>query len=197
MLDQLKAKFAMMDVNRLYQIFKDVYLYHLDTLRVKHLDDMEYLRDKVGLMWYAQLDPLIVYKAEAYDKFQILLYRLKFDVTAYIAGIDFAMVQQQDQAQQVVMANSQSEAEYLRMLEKVSAEVQEIKFEKPTKAPEKMVYENTDGFEIFEVDDANKPKWTPQVFDEPMVPQPGGKVRPNDPCPCGSGKKYKKCCGAR
>jgi preprotein translocase subunit SecA len=50
MLDQLKAKFANMDVNRLYQIFKDVYLYHLDTLRVKHLDDMEYLRDKVGLM---------------------------------------------------------------------------------------------------------------------------------------------------
>lgn len=50
MLDQLKAKFALMDVNKLYQIFKDVYLYHLDTLRVKHLDEMEYLRDKVGLM---------------------------------------------------------------------------------------------------------------------------------------------------
>lgn len=47
MLDQLKTKFSMMDVNRLYHIFKDVYLYHLDTLRVKHLDDMEYLRDKV------------------------------------------------------------------------------------------------------------------------------------------------------
>jgi preprotein translocase subunit SecA len=50
MLDQLKAKFDVMDVDKLYQIFKDVYLYHLDTLRVKHLDDMEYLRDKVGLM---------------------------------------------------------------------------------------------------------------------------------------------------
>lgn len=50
MLEQLKTKFAMMDVNKLYQIFKDVYLYHLDTLRVKHLDEMEYLRDKVGLM---------------------------------------------------------------------------------------------------------------------------------------------------
>jgi len=50
MLNQLKAKFMMMDVDKLYQIFKDVYLYHLDTLRVKHLDEMEYLRDKVGLM---------------------------------------------------------------------------------------------------------------------------------------------------
>jgi len=194
LLEQLKAKFALMDVNRLYQIFKDVYLYHLDTLRVKHLDDMEYLRDKVGLMWYAQLDPLIVYKSEAYDKFQILLYRLKFDVTAYIAGIDFTMMQQQSQAPQVIMANSQSEAEYLNMLQKVSAEVKEVKVEK-TKTPEKMVYENSDGFEVFEVDDSNTPKWTPQVFDEPMIPQPWTKARPNDPCPCGSGKKYKKCCG--
>ena len=190
MLDQLKTKFAMMDINRLYQIFKDVYLYHLDTLRVKHLDEMEYLRDKVGLMWYAQLDPLVVYKSEAFEKFQILLYRLKFDVTAYIAGIDFSMVQQQDQASQVVMANSKSEAEYLKMLEKVSAEVQEVKHDASTsRESEKMVYENTDGVEIFEVNDANQPVGTPTVFDV----QPGDKIRPNDPCPCGSGKKYKKC----
>ncbi len=197
MLDQLKEKFAMMDVDRLYQIFKDVYLYHLDTLRVKHLDEMEYLRDKVGLMWYAQLDPLIVYKSEAYDKFQTLLYRLKFDVTAYIAGIDFAMLQQQQQAPQTITVNSQSEAEYLKMLEKVGAEMKEVKIQKPQSAPEKMVYENTDGFEIFEVDDKNQPKWSPEVFDEPMIPQSGGKTRPNDLCPCGSGKKYKKCCGAK
>jgi len=80
-------------------------------------------------------------------------------VTAYIAGIDFAMVQQQDQASQVIMVNSQSEAEYLKMLEKVSAEVKEIKLDKPaTKQPEKMVYQNSDGFEIFEVDDKNQAK---------------------------------------
>ncbi len=194
MLEQLKAKFALIDIDRLYQIFKDVYLYHLDTLRIKHLDEMEYLRDKVGLMWYAQLDPLVVYKAEAYEKFQVLLYRLKFDVTAYIAGIDFSMVQQQDQVQQVVMAGSQSEAEYLRMLQKVSSEIEGLKIEQPQK-PDKIVYQNTDGFEIFEVDDKDKPKWAPEIFDESMVPQPN-KTRPNDPCPCGSGKKYKKCHGA-
>lgn len=194
MLDQLKAKFDMMNINRLYEIFKDVYLYHLDTLRVKHLDDMEYLRDKVGLMWYAQLDPLIVYKSEAFEKFQTLLYRLKFDVTAYIVGIDFTMVQQQDQSQQVVMSNSQSEAEYLKMLEKVSAEVKEIAWTKSSSSinePNKIVYENSEGVEIFEVNDNNQPTGTPTVF------QQWDKVRPNDPCPCGSGKKYKKCHGAQ
>jgi uncharacterized protein YecA (UPF0149 family) len=60
-----------------------------------------------------------------------------------------------------------------------------------------MVYEHTDGFEIFEVDDKNEPKWTPNVFDEPVVSQPWAKVRPNDSCPCGSGKKYNKCCWAK
>lgn len=187
MLNQLKAKFDIMDIDRLYQIFKEVYLYHLDTLRVKHLDDMEYLRDKVGLMWYAQLDPLIVYKSEAFEKFQILLYRLKFDVTAYITGIDFVMVQQQDQAQQITMASSQSEAEYLKMLQKVSSEIKWVGIKNST-TPEKIVYETSEGVEIFEVNDTNQPIGTPT--------QPGDKVRPNDLCPCGSGKKYKKCCWA-
>ena len=185
MLEQLKAKFALMDIDRLYMIFKDVYLYHLDTLWVKHLDDMEYLRDKVGLMGYAQLDPLIVYKSEAYEKFQTLLYRLKFDVTAYIAGIDFAMVKQQDQnQQQVVMGTSQTEQEYLKMLEKVSSEFKDIKFEETTQAPAKMVYENADGYEVFEVNDDNQPVGMPNVFNESVIPQPGDKVRPNDLCPC-------------
>lgn len=100
-----------------------------------------------------------MYKSEAYDKFQTLLYRLKFDVTAYIAGIDFAMLQQQQQAPQTITVNSQSEAEYLKMLEKVGAEMKNVKVEMPKKPePQKMVYENTDGFEIFEVDDKNQPK---------------------------------------
>jgi preprotein translocase subunit SecA len=38
------------DEQKLFQIFRDVYLYHIDTLWIKHLDDMEELRDKVGLM---------------------------------------------------------------------------------------------------------------------------------------------------
>jgi len=102
------------------------------------------------------LDPLIVYKAEAYDKFQHLLYRLKFDVTAYIAGIDFSMLQQP--AQQVIEVGSQSEAEYLKMLQKVGAEMKDIPVQQPQSVPQKVVYENTDGFEIFEVDDKNQPK---------------------------------------
>ena len=92
---QLSEKLASVDTEQLYRVFKDVYLYHIDTLRIKHLDEMEELRDKVGLMGYAQLDPLVIYKSEAYTKFQNLLYRLKYDVTAYIASLDFSAAQQQ------------------------------------------------------------------------------------------------------
>lgn len=138
-----------------------------------------------------------MYKSEAYEKFQNLLYRLKFDVTAYIVSIDFTMIQQQ-QSQQTIAIHSQSEAEYLKMLQKVGSEMKEVKIEKPVvSGPEKMVYENADGFEIFEVDDKNQPTGTPDVFDAPVIPQPGTKVRPNDPCSCGSGKKHKKCCGVK
>jgi preprotein translocase subunit SecA len=48
------------------------------------------------------------------------------------------------------------------------------------------IFENNDDYEVFEVVDADEKP-------EQKVVKPQWKVRPNDPCPCGSGKKYKKC----
>jgi uncharacterized protein YecA (UPF0149 family) len=53
-----------------------------------------------------------------------------------------------------------------------------------------MLFSDEDGVEIFEVEDSS-PAETPSSV---VLPEKR-KVRPNDPCPCGSGKKYKKCCG--
>lgn len=184
--DHLKQNMQKIDPQRMYLILKDVYLHHIDILRVKHIDDMEYLRDQVGLMGYAQLDPLIVYKKEAFDKFQTLLYNLKVDITTYIAGIDFAGIHEQEQLQQLMMQKSTKDQQYLQLLQKVSQQVKE--------APKKMTYENQNGLEVFEVKDdqpTNQPATEPQVIDL----NTSHKARPNDPCPCGSGKKYKKCCG--
>jgi len=50
------------DDKTFYKVLKDVNLHYIDTLRVNHIDEMQYLREKVGLMGYAQMDPLIVYK---------------------------------------------------------------------------------------------------------------------------------------
>lgn len=135
-------------------------------------------------MGYAQLDPLVVYKSEAYDKFQTLLYRLKFDITAYITSIDFSLFQPQASAQQFTAPRSQTEAEYIKILQQASQQVKNVPLVSSHPAAQPTTSE---GIEVFEVND------TPS----PAPSSPSGKVRPNDPCPCGSGKKYKKCCGAQ
>jgi len=88
------------------------------------------------------------------------------------------------------------------MLEKISSNVPEIAFSQP-KVADKMTYSNDEGFEIFEVNDdekptspvGGKPMGVPEIFD--TKGENISKARPNDPCPCGSGKKYKKCCGVK
>jgi len=47
MIAQIEKKFENIDNDRLYQVMREIYLYNIDTLRVKHIDEMEYLRDKV------------------------------------------------------------------------------------------------------------------------------------------------------
>ncbi|MDR2416389.1 MAG: SEC-C domain-containing protein [Candidatus Peribacteria bacterium] len=54
-----------------------------------------------------------------------------------------------------------------------------------------MLFSDEDGVEIFEVEDSSS---TPETVSTVILPEKR-KIRPNDPCPCGSGKKYKKCCG--
>ncbi|MDR0650713.1 MAG: SEC-C domain-containing protein [Candidatus Peribacteria bacterium] len=56
-----------------------------------------------------------------------------------------------------------------------------------------MLFSDEDGVEIFEVEDSSP---SPEAAST-LIPPEKRKVRPNDLCPCGSGKKYKKCCGKK
>lgn len=67
----------------------NIYLKSIDTNRVEHIDDMQYLREKVWLMWYAQLDPLVIYKKESYEKYQTLLQTIHYMTVVTLANIDF------------------------------------------------------------------------------------------------------------
>lgn len=194
---QLWEKLSAVDQEPLYKVLKDVYLYHIDTLWIKHLDEMEELRDKVGLVGYAQLDPLVVYKSEAYNKFQTLLYRLKYDVTAYIASLDFSAAQQQAAQMATIHLWQNNDASLLKMLEAVSKDIKPIVPQHLSQedifTTKKAVFESDDGVEIFEVGDTGVGVGIPESVDTKIKHKP----RPNDPCSCGSGKKYKKCCGAK
>jgi len=178
---------------QLYNVVKDIHLHYIDKLRVDHIDEMQGLREKVSLMWYAQLDPLIVYKKEAYEKFQTLLYRLKFDTTVWLLNVDFkALSERQKATIELVAEKSKKDKSYLSMLQNLawSDAVQKIISEKKTSwDPRKMIFEDEDGIEVFEANDDNE-------IIEVIDTKPNRKTRPNDPCPCWSGKKYKKCCWA-
>ena len=127
------------------QIEKAVLLRNIDLLWMEHLDEMQMLRDGIGLRGYGQLDPLIEYKKESYQMFQALLKAIDEGVFTTIFKIK-------------IMKQSQSP-------------VTPVKNENILPSEENKVAGSV-------VSNTKK-----------------NKVGRNDPCPCGSGKKYKKCCG--
>ena len=128
------------------------------------------------------MDPLVIYKKEAFEKFQTLLWRLKSDVTTYLIGVNVELTSAP------VQTRPTTSDEYMQVLENVSKLVAKT----PAVSNKSQFSKSDDDVEVFEVGNEK---------DEPVSPyahifEGGQKTRPNDPCPCGSGKKYKKCCGA-
>jgi preprotein translocase subunit SecA len=210
-----QSAFETLDKQLLFTIFRDVNLQVIDKLRVAHLDEMQYLKDKVGFMGYAQLDPLIVYKKESFEKFQDLLARITSDTASILIRVNFTTVANQQEAQLKFIEAVEQHPELLEKLKSASKFTPLVKErgalqgnksslsgQNPTllplqqggtsgNDPRKMLFSDEDGVEIFEVEDSSS---TPETVSTVILPEKR-KIRPNDPCPCGSGKKYKKCCG--
>ena len=127
----------------LREVERVVLLRVIDRHWMNHIDDMDQLRQGIGLQAYGQRDPVVEYKMAGYDMFD-----------GMIAGI------QEDTVR--VMMHIKIEQEVKR--EQVAKPMATNKDDSAVKAPKKRA------------DD---------------------KVYPNDPCPCGSGKKYKHCCGRK
>jgi len=176
LISRIITAFSSADEMIIYMLLRDIYLYNLDTLWVKHIDEMEYLRDKVWLMWYAQIDPLVVYKKEAFEKFQSLLLRLKQDITIYLINLDLS---QKPDTRPVIQL--ESDPWYIDVLKNASDSVKNIKTETNK-------YPKDQDIEVFEISPTPKDSYK-EIFDAWSK-----KAKPNDPCPCGSWKKYKKCC---
>ena len=186
--------FSEIDTKILFQIFREVHLHFLDKLWIDHIDDMQNLREKVGLMSYAQMDPLVIYKKESFEKFQQLLANIINSTSSYLLKLDFDAIATQQQAAQLIQEENNQE-KVIEILSSASRNMWPVKRPqqpKPQEDARAKIFESApssdsdDDVEVFEVVDADEP-----VTHEVIKPQ--GKVRPNDPCPCWSGKKYKKC----
>ncbi len=154
------------------EIYPDVLRYfileELDRCWKEHLVDMDHLRDGIGLRGYGQRDPKQEYKREGFNMFQTMLYNIREDTFRMLTRL----VMRKAAAQQADHADTAEQSQ-------PSAPRQEFKHkEQPT------------GDLAYSGGDAQaRPKVAPKRREEPRVGR-------NDPCPCGSGKKYKKCCGA-
>ncbi|MFA5074487.1 MAG: preprotein translocase subunit SecA [Candidatus Babeliales bacterium] len=137
------------------EIVKDaekwILLETVDQAWKNHLQNIDHLKEGIGLRGYGQKNPLIEYKKEAFDLFQEMMYQIKWDIAQRI----FRMRPE----------NFNSSAIY------------EIEKEKEKELENLQIG----------VDESNKASKT--------VKRENPKAGRNDSCPCGSGKKYKKCCG--
>ena len=108
------------DQNLLFTILRDINLQVIDKLRVAHIDDMQYLKDKVGFMGYAQMDPLIVYKQESFEKFEELLQNIKSDVTTKLMRIDYRRVAEEQELQNQLFEMVQDNPQLMEKLKEAS-----------------------------------------------------------------------------
>lgn len=139
------------------QIEKAIILQTVDTLWMNHLDEIDYLRQGIGLRGYGQRDPLIEYKKEAFHMFSHLMENIRSTIVHTIFKISI-----------------------------VSTEKQEIKNEQNLK------FEGAQEMQQFgALQEENKTK--APVAQQPLVNK--NTTGRNEPCPCGSGKKYKQCHG--
>ncbi|MHB8945924.1 MAG: preprotein translocase subunit SecA [Bacillota bacterium] len=148
---------------------KFIMLRVVDQKWMDHLDAMDDLREGINLRAYAQKDPLIEYKIEGFDMFQAMIRSVQEDVVRYIFRVNVVQKPQpQQQRRQLILSGGGAEAGSAAIRKAAAA----------AGAP-------TDG-----------PQAAPTGGEggrQPIVV--GKKPGRNDPCPCGSGKKYKKCCG--
>jgi len=139
-------------------IEKAIMLQTIDMMWMNHLDEVDYLREGIGLRGYGQRDPLIEYKREAFDMFSHLMEGIRSAVVHTIFKISLApAVQAEIATDKLQYKGATDEIEQFGAAKNESGENQKS-------APQK-----------------------PFVNDE--------KIGRNDPCSCGSGKKFKKCCG--
>ncbi|MGQ4877412.1 preprotein translocase subunit SecA [Billgrantia sp. LNSP4103-1] len=147
---------------------KQIMLQVLDTRWKEHLQSMDHLRRGIHLRGYAQKNPKQEYKREAFELFQALLTNIKADITRVTSHVKVRRPEEVDE------------------LERQRREA--LEREKAAAAS------RHDALELAEGEAQSAPA-AALAADSRPVRREGPKVGRNDPCPCGSGKKYKQCCG--
>jgi preprotein translocase subunit SecA len=151
------------------KIEKQIMLQVLDNLWKEHLSTMDHLRQGIHLRAYAQKNPKQEYKRESFELFEELLTNLKYEVVKFLSHVQ---IQRRD------------EAELIEQQRREAAQ------------REHMAFQHAEASGMSGAAEGGQPNAQPEPAAIPETftrAQP--KVGRNEPCPCGSGKKYKQCHG--
>ncbi|MHB8618449.1 MAG: preprotein translocase subunit SecA, partial [Chloroflexota bacterium] len=166
----------------------------IDTLWVEHLTTIDDLREGIFLRAFGQQDPLVAYKSEAYDLFQQLMSAIQHDVVHTIYNVNI-MVQPLEPAmpppiQQIENGPAQQPSPYADAMDTSPVSGRPPDGNGQVGAARQMAR----AFNNSPYAQATTNR-TPEPASR-RTAAAGPKVGRNDPCPCGSGRKYKKCHGA-
>jgi len=175
--EEYEKKFAEASEEDKNRIQRQVMLQVLDESWRDHLYMMDILKTGIGLRGYNQKDPLVEYKKESFNLFQELIERIKIESMKILHNLQIEY--QQPEIDPDI-------AEFMNALK--GQHIDDILNNLP-EVPEEM--EKADVDEIMKQLEMQ----TDSLKAEFEAKQQKKKVKRNDPCPCGSGKKYKDCCG--
>ena len=162
----------------------------LDSQWKDHLLSMDHLREGIGLRGYGQHDPVVEYKRESFDMFEEMMKRFQEDTVRYLY---LMQILERPVESVTVNAGAEGTAPALEPARadqdgnghrrrNVSTSVDDLE----------EAFQRRKRRELEQARMAGSGEYQPVQ----QVVRGGDKIGRNDPCPCGSGKKYKKCCGA-
>ncbi len=172
------------------QIGADAMRYHermimlsvLDTQWKDHLLNMDHLKEGIGLRGYGQHDPLVEYKRESFDMFEEMMERSQQDAVRYLFHMQIVDAPSAQPAIAADESNGDQPQQQLPPRKRASTSMDDLEAQFQRRKKKELEQARMAG---------SNGTTAPQ-----QVVRGQAKVGRNDPCPCGSGKKYKKCHGA-
>jgi preprotein translocase subunit SecA len=153
----------------------------IDAQWKDHLRDMDHLKEGIGLRGYGQHDPLVEYKRESFDMFEAMMRRFQEETVRYLYLMQVLERPPEDRPQRPPHVE-EGLAGNGRRPRGLSTSVDELE----------------EAFQRRKRRELDQARMAGSGDRQPVQQVVRGeKIGRNDPCPCGSGKKYKKCCGAK
>ncbi len=181
-----EPKIKLYGLEAVKQLERIVHLRVIDSFWIDHLNAMQELREGIGLRGYGQHDPLVEYKHEAYSLFNRLLQSIDDEVVNVLLKAEIVQQAEAPQAPtRTLILQGADESLAGGAVSNMTA-VESLNNPEPMPAPASVAPKDRNDVEV-------TVRRASSEAHQPMRAEP--KVGRNDQCPCGSGKKYKKCHG--